>query len=724
MVTTTPTAVLATPQVRLRPNVLAHPSPTTGRFLLLIATLLSVGLLAGTLVHNGLLGTRWVQAARACAAVADSAVPVRTSLEDEIAHNDVVVDCLAPYERTRALVSLGGAAVIGLLGLAVVVLVPPVLRRRFRLRPAGPRLEGAVDRTAELAGQAGLRRAPRLLIGPAAQRDAFVFGLPGRYYIVLPTALVVRWRQAAIFDPVVRHELAHVRRHDVPLAWLATAVWIAAIPVLTVPLVVAVASSDYSLMPSYLWRAVVVMGVLWLVQRQALRSREHDADLHAARQTGDWRPLCTVLETQKPTSGWWQRMVSHHPTVAHRLQVLVDPGRVRGVSIIDGMAAGFLTALLLPSIRNLVQVGATGSPVFSWNMHIAALLVGPITGLAVGVGLWRQAMIDHVTGKLTWPGGAVVGVVAGLLIGQQLRLDDLGVDEAATNVVTMAVVIGAAAVLLSAGTGRLWADAAARLPGGPRSWWIGFVVNALIFAAALWALQWVPVVLQATSAAGFTATDLAISFGSLVGPVFYLTVVPLIVATAAMVWRRRHLPTPQWLFEGAAPDWSLSAREPSLIWALAAGAIPGVLAATSVHIHRLIAGRPLTDDDRIDRYLLWLLVAALVALVVSFATVVAVPRSGAAVGLVTGAVAVIVGALGILAANTFLVGNIFELSFWWSTILTAATLWLAGYLLILPLTLITWPAPWRNVSGWLLALVTIIGGGAVALCIIGLVLAV
>jgi len=722
-VTITPAAVLAPPQPRLRPNVLAHPSPTTGRFLLLIATLLSVGLLAGTLVHNGLLGARWAQAARTCAEVADSAVPVRTSLEEDIAHNEVVVDCLAPYERTRALVSLGGAAVIGLIGLAVVVLVPPVLRRRFRLRPAGPRLEGAVNRIAELARQAGLRRAPRLLVGPAAQRDAFVFGLPGRYFIVLPTALVVRWRQADMFDPVVRHELAHIRRHDVPLAWLATAVWIAAIPVVTVPLIVAVVSGDYSLMPAYLWRAVVVMGVLWLVQRQALRSREHDADLHAARQTGDWRPLCTVLETQKATPGWWQRVVSHHPTVAHRLQVLVDPGRVRGVSIIDGMAAGFLTALLLPSIRTVVQVAATGSPVFSWSQHIAALLVGPITGLAVGVGLWRQAMIDHVTGKLTWPGGAVVGVVAGLLIGQALRLDDLGVDEAGTSGVTMAVIIGAAAVLLSAGTGRLWADAAARLPGGPRSWWIGFVVNALIFAVSLWALQWVPVVLQAASIGGFTATDLAISFGKLVGPVFYLTLVPLIVATAAMVWRRRHLPTPQWLVEGPAPNSSPSAREPGLGSALLAGAIPGVLAAIGVHIHRLIVGRPLTDDDRINRYLLWLVVAALVALIVSFATIVAVPRSGAAVGLVTGAVAAIIGALGIVAANTFLVGNIFDLSFWWSTIVTAATLWLAGYLLILPLTLVVWPAPWRNVSGWLLALVTVIGGGTVASCVIGLVLA-
>jgi Zn-dependent protease with chaperone function len=690
---------------------------------LLIATLLSVGLLAGTLFHNGILANRWAEAARACADAADAAVPIRSVLADQITHNEVLVACLAPAERTRALFSLGGAALIGLLGLVVVVLVPPLLRRRYRLRSAGPRLDAAANRIAELAGQAGLRRPPRLLVGPAAQRDAFVFGVPGHYDIVLPTALVVRWRQASIFDPVVRHELAHIRRHDVPLAWLATSVWIAAIPVLAAPLVVAAARGDVSLMPAYLWRAVVVMGILWLVQRQALRSREHDADLHAARQAGDWRPLCAVLETRPARPGWWQRMVSHHPTVALRLQVLTDPGRLRGVSVIDGMAAGFLTALLLPLIRNVIQVASTGSPIFSWNLHISALLVGPVTGLAVGVGLWRQAMIDHVTGETTWPGGAVFGVVAGLVIGQTIRLDDLGVDEPIWSSVPVAVLIGAAAVLLSAGTGRLWADAAARLPGGPRSWWIGFVVNALIFAVSLWALQWVPVVLEAASVGGFALTDLAITFGTLVGPVFYLTVVPLVAATAAMVWRRRHLPTPQWLVDGPAPDWSMSAREPSLSWALLAGAIPGLLAAAAVHVHRIIAGRPVTDDDRISRYVLWLVVGALVALIVSFVTVVTVPRSGAAVGLVTGSVAAIVAALGIVAANTFLIGNIFELSFWWRTIVTTATLWLAGYLLILPLTLIVWPAPWRNFSGLLLALVTVILGGTVASCVIGLTLA-
>src|SRR5207247_986961 len=107
------------------------------------------------------------------------------------------------------------------------------------------------------------------------------FGLPGRYKLVLPRALMVRWRNKTLFDPVVRHELAHLRRHDVPLAWLAATVWIAAIPVLLMPILLSVLRLDLSLIFEFLGRCVLLLGVVWLVRRQVLRSREHDADLMA-----------------------------------------------------------------------------------------------------------------------------------------------------------------------------------------------------------------------------------------------------------------------------------------------------------------------------------------------------------------------------------------------------------------------------------------------------------
>ena len=728
------TAVLAGPAnapvapYRPRPDVLAHPSPTTGRFLLLIGALLSAGLLAGTMFHNAVMGRGWTQSIRGCFAEADLTAPLGPDIASQIAHQEAINVCMAGAERIRALVSLGGAGTIAVLALAVVLVIPAVLRRRYRLRPAGPRLDATAERIAALAGEAGLRRPPRLLVGPAGQRDAFVFGRPGRYELVLPTALVVRWRNAALFDPVVRHVLAHVRRHDVPLAWLATAVWVAAVPVLTVPIVLDLIRWDLSALPAFLWRAALVLGVVWLIRRQALRSREHDADLHAARQAGDWRPVAAVLDTggrpegpgggkntARPAPPWWRRVISYHPTHAQRIAVLSDPGRLQGVSLVDGLAAAFLTAVLLPPLLNVLQVAFTGSPLFSWTPHMSAALVGPIAGLAVGVGLWRQAMVDQVTGARTWPGGVVLGVVIGLAVGQAVQFDSLGVSEQRASETPMAVLLGAAAVLLSAGTGRLWADASARLPGGARSWWIGIVVNALIFGIALWALQWMPVVIEATTSSGMSAGDMAITLGPLVGPVVYLAAVPVLVAVVTLVWRGGRRPMPAWLVEGPAPPWSWSAHRPGLVPALLTGAGSGVLAALAVLMHRLVAGSPTDDAERLSRYLIWLTVGALVALTVSFVTVMILPRSGAAVGLVTGVGAAVVGALGMLAANTFIIGNIFDLGFWWSTIVAVTSLWMVGYLFLLPFTLAVWPVPWRDVPGWVLVLAAGGAGGFMAL---------
>jgi Zn-dependent protease with chaperone function len=222
-------------------------------------------------------------------------------------------------------------------------------------------LAGAVERIDELARVNGLRRPPRLLLGPAAQRDAFVFGLPGRYNVVLPTALAVRWRQSSIFEPVVRHELAHIRRRDVPFAWLATGVWIAAIPVIAAPVVI----------------SAVTRGLLAGLGLPVARVGGHGdpvagstagATFPGARRGPRRRPAggrlaSTVLGSgdEQQDAHVWQRVRSHHPTVAARLEVLADPGRIRGVSVVDGLAAGFLTALALPLIQQVVQVAASGN---------------------------------------------------------------------------------------------------------------------------------------------------------------------------------------------------------------------------------------------------------------------------------------------------------------------------------------------------------------------------
>ena len=56
--------------------------------------------------------------------------------------------------------------------------------------------------------------------------------------VALPPAVVARWRDAATFDTVVAHELAHVARRDVSLAWLVRSIGYVMVPVLLIPILV------------------------------------------------------------------------------------------------------------------------------------------------------------------------------------------------------------------------------------------------------------------------------------------------------------------------------------------------------------------------------------------------------------------------------------------------------------------------------------------------------
>jgi Zn-dependent protease with chaperone function len=692
--------------MRLRPNVLAHPSPTTGRFLLLIVVVLGgIGMLTGDLVHTGMRYHQFVTEVAACLDTTADYVELRT--------------CMNPEYRLIAWFQLGGAVVMVLLSLVLLGLAPVLVRRRHKLRPAT--IQAAQARIAELATEAGLRRPPRLLVGPAGQRDAFVFGLPGRYRLVLPKALLVRWRNKDLFDPVVRHELAHLRRHDVPLAWLAASVWIAAIPVLVLPIVLSTVRLDFGLIVDFTARCALLLGVVWLVRRQVLRSREHDADLHASRQGGGWRPLWTILQTGTGRArGGFRQLISNHPSAADRMAVLADPARLPGVSFVDGLVAAILAGTLTPVLRDLF---ANISP-STWSFVWAGLVLGPVLGVAVGAGLWRQALVDHVNGEARWPGGVVAGVVCGLVLSYFLDFSDLaGFRDRDAIGFFFVVFLGAAATTLSAATGRVWADAAGRLPEGRRGWAIGLIVNSVLFGLMLWALQWFPSTLRAAAGGGLGVSDIVIGVGGLIAPLTYVALIPVAVTMVALVLRRRVTPVPAWLLDGGPQAYAEVARRPGLPTVLLSGVVSGGVIALSILIHRLIAGSPTDDADRTGRYLLWVLTGTIAAVAVSFMAIVLVPRSGAAIGLVTGLATAMTAGLGIVMWNTFLIGNPFDLKFWWLIISTISGQWFIGYLVVAPLALATWPGTWRDMPGWLLGLVSVLAAGLVSLIAVGLALA-
>lgn len=174
------------PPDRPRPDVLAYPSPTTSRFLIFLAALLSAGLFVGTWVHNQLVFDDWFAVVARCEQEALAQTAAQPSLEGAIAREHAAARCRAAVDRRRAAFAFGGAAAAAAAGLVVLYLIPGVIERRRRLRPLVPGLAPAGERMAALAGEAGLARPPALMLGTAAQRDAFSYGVPGRYRIALP----------------------------------------------------------------------------------------------------------------------------------------------------------------------------------------------------------------------------------------------------------------------------------------------------------------------------------------------------------------------------------------------------------------------------------------------------------------------------------------------------------------------------------------------------------
>src|SRR5688572_11748342 len=100
---------------RLRPNVLAHPSPTTGRFLLLIAALASAGMLTGSTLYTIVYQDEFAATAKACFAIVTS--NQATSTEEILARGPALDDCMAPQRRLDATFSFSGAGSIVVLGI-------------------------------------------------------------------------------------------------------------------------------------------------------------------------------------------------------------------------------------------------------------------------------------------------------------------------------------------------------------------------------------------------------------------------------------------------------------------------------------------------------------------------------------------------------------------------------------------------------------------------------
>lgn len=594
--------------LRGRPDTLAYPSPTTARFVLLVLAILAGGLYVGSWTHTLLEGEAWQQRVTSC-----STVPAADPLEQQARFER----CTAAVERRRAAYGAGGAAATLVGGGVVLLAVPVVLERRRRLRPLPPRLARAGRRADELAAEQGLRRPPRLMLGGATQRDAFSYGVPGAYRVALPPKVALRPDDAPLFDSLLRHELAHVRHHDVALAWLARSVWYAFLPILLVPVVISLAREDLGVTLDYAWRAALVLAVVRLVANAVLRAREHDADLAAAR--GDdarRRDLGALLSSIGPGSGpsLWGRLRAQHPTVGQRLAVLEDPTAACRPTAVDGLTAAFLAATVAPVLRSTATPALTGTGRVDLSALLASTVAGAILGVAVGLGLWRAALFARFSGRPPRPAPVALAVAGGLVLGGALSLGQVGTvsgigpDNPVTLLVQCLAGLGATAVV--AGLGEVWADAAPQVPSARLHWVGALLTSAVVFSVAVWAAGRLVDTLDAGGAA-FTLVTL-----TNLDPPWLVTVTALALpaATALMLRRRRTgSRAPIWAVElGGRPTWPV-APGAALAGTLLMGLSAGLAAAAAIVAFRLLAGAGSTGGEQLARYFGYVLVGAAAA---------------------------------------------------------------------------------------------------------------
>lgn len=631
-----------------RPNLLAFVSPTTVRFVVLIGALLSTGLFLGTWVHNtSPIGQEWLDQVRDCRQRAAAAHP-----GDWQAQSALERPCLAAVESRRFAFAVGGAVITLSAGLAVMLVAPIVIERRRRLRRADPRMASVIDRFRELSQEAGLAQAPDLMVGPATSRDAFSYGIPRRYRVAVPPAILVRWRDRSTFDPVMRHELAHIHHHDVPLAWLARSTWMVVLPLLAVPIVGSLVRTDLSLLGSYVWRAVLLASVTLVAAAALLRSREFDADLRAGSSPTQLDDLMTVLiRITPPNYSRSRRLLTYHPTATERLDTLKHPQALASVSFVDGLTPAFLLGLTLPLVASASAIVAPGL-----SNVLATVLIGSLLGAVLGLGLWRQSLVRRIVGGDSSAVPATLGVAVGFALGTFASLGQTavgiggGYQHLAANLVLPIALCGA--TLLTAGIGEVFAEAAGmfRRPGS--AWITCVLVSGTIFACALGAGRMLAIFLDN---AGWQAASLILT-GSLNSRLQATVALALAVVTVIMlVGARRRWDVPTWAVGGTTQP-SHEALRPSLLGSLAVGVSAGMLAGLVIIGNRLIAGPAGTEAEiaaRVD-LLTWIIATSAVAATLALAMF--QPVRGLGVALIASPVASLTTALCFLGLNTALGG--------------------------------------------------------------------
>ena len=215
-----------------------------------------------------------------------------------------------------------GLVAVGVAGLVLLLLRPQVptsvVLRMYGAVPLPARAAPELHRlVAALADRAGLPATPRLHYVPSRLLNAFAVGRPDEAAVAVTDGLL-RGLDGRELAGVLAHEISHVRADDLwvmsladVLTRLAHALAYAGLVLLALGLPLLQAEATDIVLVALTLLALPT--VVTLLQLALSRSREYDADLEAARLTGDPVGLARALAILERAHGrGWERILAPH----------------------------------------------------------------------------------------------------------------------------------------------------------------------------------------------------------------------------------------------------------------------------------------------------------------------------------------------------------------------------------------------------------------------------
>jgi hypothetical protein len=242
-----------------------------------------------------------------------------------------------------------------------------------------------------------------------------------------------------------------------------------------------------------------------------------------------------------------------------------------GWVVVCGRSGGSRRAVLASAALTGLNIAGGAAPV-------GALVVGPLFGATVGLGLWRERFFAADGGAGSIP-RVTVGVLAGAVLGELVSLAGVGIGQPDLPVAVPLALAGTTAMI--GGLGALWAanrgwSRRVALPAAG--------LGALAAAVLLWAAQ------EAELQVREIGWGLLVTWLTTPGTAPLLVLAATAVVLAAAAW-----------WAARVPGQHRSAG-PSLRAGVTVGLTAGVCGGLGLVGYRLLAGAPADDADTIARF--------------------------------------------------------------------------------------------------------------------------